>query len=499
MLFSRGNCPHIVSLVLLRKELFFMLALLVMTASIVIGYALPKKYESKTTIFIEQNVITDLVKGIAMTPSMQEKIKNLTVFLTSRNMITHVLKAMDKDLAFKNDSEQDVYIKDIEKRIQVSLNEKQGLLAISFLDQNPVFSRDFVNTMARVYIEENTSDKRAQSTEASKFLADQIEIYKKRLDAADAAINAYKSEQGLILSTDETFLRGQISEAEKKIEELTLKLAALTGRLEIFAPSKGVGGARPAAAGPEARLKQLLTIYTEKNPKVIRAREALAASRSGQAAFASAPEPVNRDGMTVAQSAKLIHLEMDSVRSMIDYQNKVLAQSEDVLRKMPQVKAELAERLTRRTRDADLYNQLVARYGQSEISRQMELKDKSTTFRVIDPAVAAEFPSSPNRPALILLGIALGLAAATLGVHLADRLDPTLRSVTDIKVLGLPILAVIPVLSTEAELLRKRRKDRLVTGLAAGYFALVLLVLTVESLKLTPLAQSLLRMTRHKL
>jgi len=499
MFFSGSKYPPIVRLVFSRKEIFFATALLVMTAAIVTGYVLPKKYESKTTIFIEQSVITDLVKGIAVSPSMQTKIKNLTVLLTSRNMLMRVLKVMDKDLSFKNESEQETYINDIQKRIQISLNEKQGLLAISFLDRDPTFARDFVNTMARVYIEENTSTKREESTEASKFLADQIQTYKKRLDEADAAINAYKSEKGLILSSDETFIRGQISDAEKKIEELNLKLAALKGRSEILLPGKSAAAGR--ILRPDAQLKRLLTIYTEKNPKVIRARAALAASRGVEASASgtAAPEPVNREGMTAAQSAKLAQLEMDSIGAMIDYQNKILTDSKDVLREMPLVKAELAQRTSKRTRDADIYNQLVTRYGQSEISKQMELNDKSTTFRVIDPAVIPEFASSPNRPAIIVLGIVLGLAAGAMGAYLADRLNPTLRGAQDLKALNLPVFAVIPVISTPEEDIRKRRKDRLTVIMAGSWFVLVLLVLTVESLKLTDWAQSFLSAARHNL
>ena len=53
--------------------------------------------------------------------------------------------------------------------------------------------------------------------------------------------------------------------------------------------------------------------------------------------------------------------------------------------------------------EAAIYNQLVARYGQSEISKQMELKDKSTSFRIIEAAVTPEFPASPNRPAIVMI------------------------------------------------------------------------------------------------
>ena len=102
-----------------------------MTAAVVVSYVLPKSYEVKTTIFIEQNVISDLVKGIAVSPSAQAKIKTLTVTLTSRNLLLQVLKNLDKDLSFENTAALEAYIKDMQQRIMVNLNERQGVFTIS--------------------------------------------------------------------------------------------------------------------------------------------------------------------------------------------------------------------------------------------------------------------------------------------------------------------------------------------------------------------------------
>lgn len=472
----------------LRKTLFLVIALLGMTVAVVISYALPKKYEAKTTIFIEQNVITDLVKGIAVSPSMQAKIKNLAVTLVSRNLLLKIIKELDKDLTLKNVTDQEAYIKDLQQRIVVNLNERQGLLIIAFRDEDPRFARDFVNTMARVYIEQNTSTKREESTEATNFLGQQIQIFKKRVDAADEAINRFKSEKGLILSTDETFLRGEINGAEKKVEELSLRRAALESKWEIMAPA-AKGGRKSIKSDREAELKRLLTIYTEKNPKVIRARAALAGR--------STADPNSREPSPKDQTAKLVQLEMDSLKAMEEHQNKIIEDSKALLREMPLVKAALAELVDKKEHESNIYNQLVQRYGQSEISKQMELNDKSTTFRIIDPAVLPEFPNSPNRPVIILAGIVLSLCVGLVSVFLADRFNRSIRSIQDLKSIGVPIFAVIPFMTNEEENLMRIKKDRLVMAVAGSYFALILGVLLVEGLKLMGLAGALHGLTRH--
>ena len=467
---------HYKRLIYLNKGLFLLVALLTMTVAIAISYLVPKKYEAKTTIFIQQNVLADLVKGLAVSPSIQGKIQTLAVSLTSRNILQQVIKELDQDLLLPNDKDQESYIKDLQSRIMVILNEKQGVIIISFWDRSPRFAQDFVNTLAQVYIEQNTSNKREESTEAAKFLSDQIDIHKKRLDVDDEAINAFKSEKSLILSSDEAFIRGDIRDAEQKLEDLTLRQAQLEAKRNMLLTAKV--RSRPSGNQKEAELKQLLRIYTEKHPKVIRARAAAQASRY------SSGRNVAQEGATDAgRSSRLIQVEIDSVKVMQEHQNKIIEDSKSLLREMPPVRAALDELIAKRNQDANLYNQLVARHGQSEISKDMEFKDKSTVFRIIDPAVAPEIPVSPNRPIIILIGIILGVCAGVAAAVLSERFDHSIRSLQELRTLGLPVFAVIPRMTSESETKRQTKRDRLVMTLAGGYFVLILGVLVMEGLK----------------
>ncbi len=468
-------------LIYLNKELFLIVALLVMTGSIVVSYLAPKKYEAKSTIFIEQNVITDLVKGIAISPSMQVKIQNLAVSLTSRNLLLQIIKQLDKDILLRNAYDQEAYIKDLQRRVMVNLNERQGVIVLSFSDPDPRFARDFVNTMARVYIERNTSTKREESTEATKFLAEQIDAFKKRLDAADEAINAFKSEKGLILSSDPTFLRGEIKAAEQKLEELAIRRSQLEAQREVKGPTRAKAASGPVGNPREAELKRLLAVYTEKNPKVIRARAALQASRSGRSGGGG-----GAPGEGVSESTKnaqILQLQLDSLKAMEDHQKKLIEDSKNQLRELPHVRAALADLTAKKDQEAIIYGQLVNRYGQSEISKEMELKDKSIIFRIVDPAVIPAVPVSPNRPGIILIGIALGICAGAAATYLVDRFNHSVRSLQDLKTLGLPVFAVIPRISSKKEARRQARRDHLVLALAGGYFALILGVLALEALR----------------
>ena len=163
---------------------------------------------------------------------------------------------------------------------------------------------------------------------------------------------------------------------------------------------------------------------------------------------------------------------------------------------MPRLRASLADLMARRDQEANIYNQLVVRMGQSELSKQMELQDKSTMFRVVDPAVLPDRPTSPNRPLIILLGMLGGLAVGAASVFLADHFNHSVRSLQEIKSLGIPVFAVIPRMSSEGEILRKAKKDRLILAAAGSYFTLILGVLVVEGLRTLGLV-AVLRKAAH--
>lgn len=461
-------------LVWTKKPLFFVVSLTVMTLTTIASYMMPKVFEANTTIFIEQNVINDLVKGIAVTPSMHSKIKNMAATLTSQTLLGEVVKTLDKDLTIKTETDMDNYIKGLQKRITVGLNESKGLVKLSFRDSDPKFARDFVNTLARVYIEQVTSRKREESIDATNFLAKQIETFKKRVEAADAAINSFKSEKGLILSNNDVNLRAEINDAENKLVDLSIRRTELQTKLDILTAPHSVSGKTENSA--EAELRRLRRTYTDKHPKVQRALQALQKSRRGG-------ESRSAVVVSSADDIKLLQAEIDTLKNLEDRQRKVIDENKALFHELPNVKAALAELISKKEEESQIYTQLVARYGQSEISKQMELADKAIIFRVIDPALLPVAPVSPNRVAIILVGIVLGLGVGIVVVIQLDHLRPTVRSITEIQALGTPVLATIPLMSTALEKQARRRRELLVMAAAGAYFSLILGVLTLESIR----------------
>jgi len=135
-----------------------------------------------------------------------------------------------------------------------------------------------------------------------------------------------------------------------------------------------------------------------------------------------------------------------------------MASYERAIMETPQVEREYLD-LTRDQEGSVMrYREIKAKQMQAEIGQELEKDRKGERFSLIDPPQLPEQPSSPNRPAILLLGFVFSLAG---GLGTGAALEGVDRSVRGSKVLsGLvraPLLAVIPYMDTPAGKQRRRR------------------------------------------
>ena len=122
--------------------------------------------------------------------------------ITSRTLLTKVIDQLDLNLTVKSELEKEALVRKLQENTKVKVKDK-NLFTISFTHQDPRVARDFVNTLVRLYIEENVSSKRGESYDASKFLSEQIVAFNAKVEKAESEVNAYKRDKGGVISIDE--------------------------------------------------------------------------------------------------------------------------------------------------------------------------------------------------------------------------------------------------------------------------------------------------------
>lgn len=467
-----------VSLVQEHKGLCALVACVVMTLGVIICYVLPKQYESTSTVFIEQNVVNDLVKGIAVTPSMDNKIKAIKVTMLSRTMLLDVIRELDLDAGITSDKGREALVAGLQQSIGVTMDERKGVFFISYRNRDPRRAADVVNTLTRQYIEDNTSSKRQESYEATRFLAEQIEVFKKRIDDAEAVIDRFKTEAGKYLSKGEVTLREEIAQAENRLNQVQAQINSLQANRRILLNNTPL---RRQLKAQEEQLTVQLARYTQRHPEVMRVKSLIEATRQQLASQGEA----DRQTVYGTPEYQQVKVELESLESTRKNLEDTIAENREILVMIPAKRTELAELERKRDNEVIIYEKLVSRYGQSEVSKEMELQNKSVNFRILDPAVPASQHVSPKRPLIMLASIVLGIGLGIGLVILKDFLNPSIKSAESIKELGIPVFAVVPVIGNVTDQASRRKRSVIIMTAAGLYFCLVLTVLGMELLHIT--------------
>ena len=482
-----------------RRYLFIAVSLLVMTLMVAWSYTLPKKYRASSTVFIESNVINSLVEGIAVTPDMDERIRVLRYALLSRGLLTRVLEKMGHRSVLGGEVKVASFVAGLTKRINIEVRRNE-LFFVSIVDSDPHFAQDFINMLVSTYVEESLSGTRAETYGANRFLNEQIENFRDKLEQSENAIIDFRKKQGIYVTINEEAIINDLRAYKRDIESIDITLATLIAqkvqyqrqlnKLPATIPLFNEQEQGDRILALETRVRQLMLTFTENYPEVVRLKveiEGLKRARENgnpDAAPSTAEmNIVNPVYQEVQQNVFDLEAEISSLQSRKRQLSKILVEREQVLQNVPENQKNLALLVQERDSNRRIYEELLLRHSQSEVSTQMEIGDKTTTFRIVDAAFLPRAPISPNMMLQILLSIAVGFGAGFAIVFVLEQSQNKLNSIEQLKVYDVTILATIPTMLKPAQVQQIKRQNTIVYVAASAYFAGILGVLLLETYK----------------
>jgi succinoglycan biosynthesis transport protein ExoP len=504
---KNGELNKYYKMLVKRRYLFLAVSLFVLSLVAWGSFFLPKQYEASSTVFIEKNIIKDLVKGITFTPSVEDKIRVLKYAMLSRVFVTKVIQDIDQDVKTNNEKELEAMIQEFQKKTQISV-KGNDLFIVTYRNKDPKVAMDYINTLVRKYVEENVTNKREESYGANRFLTEQLKTLKVKMDKSEDEIIAFRQQKGVVIAIDEREVVDEIKGYQTELSTLQIKRNELTAirdslkrqlkteeRFSVAVmSSKRPEGVSNEITALEKKVKHLLVNYTENYPEVIRLKSLILAlknqkpgSGGDDVAVGSEPElsTLNPIFQGLKQQLFQVESELEALNARQKQLRVTISRKEWELRNIPEDKKKLGDLQEERDATKQIHDQLMLRQGQAELSKQMEVEDKATTFRIVDPAIMPKKPVSPDRVKMILLGIIAGMAAGFGVVFLLETFDSSVKDIQSLRTFGIEVLAVIPTMSNEVEQTRVKKKDRLVYLTSASYFALICLLLVHELMGFT--------------
>ncbi|MBW2417360.1 MAG: hypothetical protein JRH19_02380, partial [Deltaproteobacteria bacterium] len=154
---------------------------------------------------------------------------------------------------------------------------------------------------------------------------------------------------------------------------------------------------------------------------------------------------------------------------------RVKGAEEDIAR-LVELREEVQERIAGTPRVAEQLDGLMRRHlhlmesvrsfenlhVEATVQANMERRQLGERFRILEPAIPPLEPSSPNRVLIIVMGMMLGGAVGgAIGIVL-EGTDSSFHQPRDLQgALGIPVLAAIPSIELESDMVRRRRRLRL--------------------------------------
>lgn len=225
----------------------------------------------------------------------------------------------------------------------------------------------------------------------------------------------------------------------------------------------------------EAQLSVLRQKFADDHPDVARVKRQLAAL--DEAPAQAAPRPARKPDNPVylnlksqidTNAAQVLSLkkERDELRGKLALFDMRVSQSPEVEREYLEIVRDMDSSRMR-------FRELRDKQMQAQVAEQLERDRKAERFTLIEPPIFPEKPVRPNRLLILVIGLVLALAAGVGAAAMRESFDRAVHGQRDVvRVLQVPVLAVLPALAHPAVL--KRRARARVLWVAAGVAAVLL-------------------------
>jgi polysaccharide chain length determinant protein (PEP-CTERM system associated) len=481
----------------------------------------PPLYRSETLIMVVPQRVPDEYVKSTVTETIEDRLPSINDQILSRSRLERIIQEMDlyKDLRTKQVME-DVVAK-MRRDVVPSLTGRDAnAFRITYVSDNAETARKVTERLGSLYIEQNISDRETQAQATSQFLETQLEDAKRRLIEQEKKLEEYRKRhtgqlpsqlQGNLQSIQNANMQLQaLSESNNRAQERRLLIErqiADTEAMPVPVLTMPVTAAEGPVAGTaaqqlqvaRARLAAYLQRYTPDHPEVIALERLVGelAEKAGQETPLGDTQGAAETQLSPAEAAqKKRVLDLQAELAVVDHQlnsnraeeqrlKNVIADYQSKVDAVPSRESELVELTRDYSTLQTAYTSLLMKREDSVIAANLERRQIGEQFRILDPASHPERPyNEMQRLGVMAAGAGVGLLLGLGIVLLLEYRDSSFRREEDVyTTLSLPVLALVPVMSSAREVRVARRRTRLLDLVGTAVLVAAVVVLAIWQLQ----------------
>ena len=205
------------------------------------------------------------------------------------------------------------------------------------------------------------------------------------------------------------------------------------------------------------KLSELNQKYTNDHPKLLAQQRVVEQLQSEAPSLSGVAEPSRENPDSPAYVLLDTQLKSTEVEILLLKENKLelgskLKRYEDHILKAPMVEKQYLMMQRNYGNETAKYQEIKAKQMAAELGQSLEQGRKGERFTLIDPPALPEEPVSPNRPAIIFLGLIFAVGVGVGVVVILETLAPALRGKAAVaSVMGVQPLVSIPYITIDKD------------------------------------------------
>ncbi|MBP2674966.1 MAG: polysaccharide chain length determinant protein [Deltaproteobacteria bacterium] len=408
----------------------------------VVAFLLPRRYVSATTIQIEGAEVPREYAAADPRGFADQRLRTITRRVLSAPGLAEVMGRFRLYEDRKGRMPPDEIVGKMREDIAVSVVEadiaasRAGvpasatiLFTVGYEGKHPETVRRVAGALAALYLEEDVRIRERRSAEAQGIIEAEMKEVKGILASLDARIAEYRRRHLASMPEQSPANRQALDQVDRDVERTREQRRALRER--------------------ESYLRGQLEGVPPENPAHI---------------------------ILSAQMAGVV-TELDAADRLTQGLEKRRAALRRRLEEAPRVEKGYRALVAERDELQARHDALARKAAEAMGAFEAEKAQRGERFTVVEAARLPARPSSPNVPAILLIGLALGLACGAGWAARKEAADATAHTLEGLAaVLPYPALAAIPEILTPEDERRRNRRGRLALGAAAAAFCVFALL-----------------------
>jgi polysaccharide chain length determinant protein (PEP-CTERM system associated) len=506
---------------ILRRRIWSVLVpfALVSATTAVVAKLLPDLYRSDTLILVVPQRVPESYVRSTVTTRIEDRLQSISQQILSRTRLERIIEEFNLYPEERRTGIMEDVVQEMRDDIKIDV-VRGDAFRVAYIGSEPRTVMKVTEKLSSSVIEESLRDREVLAEGTNQFLEAQLEDARRRLIEHETKLEAYRKRfsgelpsqldtnlqaiqntqlqiQSLVESVNRD--RDQKRNLERQLADLQADAPTSSSLTppQVVVTSDGSGSSSGTTAqqlaAAQSTLQALELRLKPGHPDIslwkrrIRDLEKKAEAEALEA-------PVSNSSTTPTSPAEVLRLnrlsdlkaEMEQLDRQIEYkQNEekrlrsTSAGYQQRVEMAPTRESELVELTRDYTTLQSMYTSLLAKREDAKISANLERRQVGEQFKLLDPARLPEKPFSPDRQRINIFGLFGGLALGIGLVALLEYRDSSFRTDDEItNVLSLPVLAVVPIMLSDGERRRLRRR-RYLMGIGLGSTVVACLAVVV--------------------